>query len=552
MLTLLHALQDEGADHWRVVAQAWGVEYPASARDPLSDLILTILDPGRVAERYRELPPEARAALAALRRAGGKIPVAEFFYRYGEIRSMGAARRQREQPWVNPVSVSERLWYSGWLGRAFIRAGSDVQEYLFLPGDLEALIPAGAEDTASYANLLSYQPARHELISRAESRAAEDACTILAYVRNWPQPERHPIERWNPSQPLLLHGREKPGIALLTHLLKEQGMIRGDPLAPDPELARAFLERGAEDATCVLLRGWRDSPEWNDLEHMGGLVSEDGWPNDPLRARRKFLEAVRGFPRGEWITIDSALEAIRFTHLEFLRPASEFDVWPLRNKSGEFLRGIESWDRVEGALARYYLAGPLAWLGAVERAPAVDSKAFRLTSLAEALWDEEKPSGKSAEIRARIRPEGSILVMPGTPLLLRYQLARCTDWLGLKAGAYRYGFSPRALERARGQGVRSAHILPLLENLVGNVPAGLAGAIRRWERQGAEVSLRSEQVLIARSADATKKIAALAERDRSVITRLDGPVYLVSHPGSKTLRIRLIDEEILLEEDEQT
>jgi hypothetical protein len=171
--------------------------------------------------------------------------------------------------------------------------------------------------------------------------------------------------------------------------------------------------------------------------------------------------------------------------------------------------------------------------------------------LAEALWDEEKPAGKSAEIRARIRPEGSILVMPGTPLLLRYQLARCTDWLGLKAGAYRYGFSPRALERARGQGVRSAHILPLLENLVGNIPTGLAGAICRWERQGAEVSLRSEQILIARSADAAKKIAALASRDRSVITRLDGPVYLVSHPGSKTLRIRLIDDEFLLEEDEE-
>ena len=39
MLTLLHALQDEGADHWRVVAQAWSVEYPGSARDPLADLI---------------------------------------------------------------------------------------------------------------------------------------------------------------------------------------------------------------------------------------------------------------------------------------------------------------------------------------------------------------------------------------------------------------------------------------------------------------------------------------------------------------------------------
>jgi hypothetical protein len=551
MLTLLHALQDEGPDHWRVIALAWGVEYPVSARDPLADLIVSILDPGRVAGAYRELPLEARPAVDALRRAGGKIPVAEFFYRYGEIRAMGAARRQREQPWLNPVSVSERLWYSGWLGRAFIRAGSEVQEYLFLPGDLEALIPAGAADTASSGNLLSYQPARHEPTYHADFRAGEDACTLLAFVRNWPQPERRPIERWNPGQLLLPHIREKALFPLLTQLLKEQGLIRGDPLAPDPELARAFLERSPEESTIALMKGWRDSSKWNDLERMGGLVSEDHWPNDPLRARGNFLEAIRAFPRGEWISIDSALAAIRHTHLEFLRLASEFDVWQLRDRTGEFLRGIDSWDRVEGALARYYLTGPLAWLGAVERAPAEDPRAFRLTPLADALWDEEKHSAQAPEIRARIRSEGSILVMPGTPLLLRYQLARCTDWLGLKAGAYRYGFSPRAMDRARGQGVRSTHILPLLENLVGSVPAGLAGAIRRWEARGTEVSLRSEQVLIARSAEAANKIAALAERDRGVITRLDGPVYLVSRVGAGRLRTRLIDEEFLLEEDEE-
>ncbi len=63
--------------------------------------------------------------------------------------------------------------------------------------------------------------------------------------------------------------------------------------------------------------------------------------------------------------------------------------------------------------------------------------------------------------------------------------------------------------------------------------------------------MRSEKVLIARSAEAAKKIAALAERERGVITRLEGPVYLVAHPGAPTLRTRLIGEEILLEEDEE-
>ncbi len=74
-----------------------------------------------------------------------------------------------------------------------------------------------------------------------------------------------------------------------------------------------------EDAARALIKAWRDSPGWNDLERMGGLVPEDAWPNDPLRARKNFLEAVRGFPRGEWITINSALEAVRSARLEFLR-----------------------------------------------------------------------------------------------------------------------------------------------------------------------------------------------------------------------------------------
>jgi hypothetical protein len=549
MLTLLHALQDEEPDHWRVVAQSWGVEYPVSARDPLAELIVSILDPQRIADRYRELPPPSREAVDALRKAGGKIPAADFVHRYGEIRSMGAARRQREQPWLNPVSVSERLWYSGWIGRAFIRAGSGVQEYFFLPGDLEALIPAGAGDSAPFGNLLSYQPARHERIIRTESRAAEDACTLLAFMRNWPQPARRPIQRWIPAKPLLLHEREKASFSLLIHLLVEQGLMRGDPLAPDPDTARAFLEGNVQDATAALIKGWKDSPGWNDLERMGGLVSEGGWPDDPLRARRNFLEAVRDFPRGEWITIESAVAAIRQTHLEFMRPASEFDVWQLRDESGEFLRGIDSWDRVEGRLVRFYLTGPLAWLGAVDLTPGEEPKAFHITQSADSMWDGEKHSSEVGKIRARIRPDGSVLILPGTPLLLRYQLARCTDWLGLKAGAYVYRFSTRALERAREQGVRSAHILPLLENLVGKVPAGLVGAIRRWETHGTEIAVHPEQVLITRSEDAAKKIAALAERERGVITRLDGPVYLVSRLGSRRLRTRLTEDGFLLEEE---
>lgn len=551
MLTLLHALQDETADHWRVVAGAWGVEYPASSRDPLSELIVAILNPERVANLYRALPETSREVISALRRSGGKIPVAEFFHRYGEIRSMGPARRQRERPWQNPVSVSEGLWYSGWLGRAFIRAGSGTQEYIFLPGDLEALIPAGAGESPSAWNLLSYQPGRHEAFYQAGARAAEDVCTLLAFARNWPPPAQRGIRLAGPVRSLELHLKEPAAVPLLSSLLLEKGLLQGDPLQPDPDSARAFLELTVEESAAVLLKAWRDSSAWNDLAHTGDLSAEGSWPNDPVRARRDFLDAMRAAPRGEWCTIESVVTAIRQTRMEFLRPASEFDVWQLRGESGEFLRGLDSWDRVEGALIRSFFRSPLAWLGAVDLAPREDPKAFRFAPPAAALWDEETAPAKTAEARARIRSDGSLVVLPGTPPLLRYQLARCSDWLPQKGGAYVYRITPRALARAREQGVRTAHILPLLENLAGKVPAALAGAIRAWEERGVEAAVRSGKILLPRNEEAARKIAALAERDRSTITRLDGPVYIVTRLGSNRLRTRLVEEGFLLEEEDE-
>jgi hypothetical protein len=551
MLTLLHALQDETADHWRVVAQAWGVEYPASARDPLPELIALILAPERVAEYYRSLPDPAREGVVALRRAGGKMPVAEFFHRFGEIRSMGPARRQREQPWRNPASVSEHLWYAGWLGRAFIRSGSTAQEYVFLPGDLEALIPAGSVQEPPGWNFLSYQPDRRVAIRRNGTRSAEDACTLLAFIRNWPQGAQRGIRRWRPQEPLERHAKGMESFPLLVCLLTEEGGLTGDPLRPDPRKARTFLERTPAEASAVLLRTWRDSSAWNDLEQMGGLSADGGWPNDPIRARRAFLEVIRAAPRGQWCTVDSAVTVARQAGMEFLRPASEFDSWSVRDSSGDYLRGIDSWERVEGALVRYYLTGPMAWLGAVDLAPREDPKAFRLAPHSDVLWDGETPSGAGTAARARLRTDGSLLLLPDTPLLLRYQLARCADWPAQKGGAYVYRITPQSLARAGEQGVRAAHILPLLENLLGSLPAALGSAIRRWERRGTEALIRSERLVVPRSPEAAAKLAELAKKDRGMIARLDGPAYIVPRTAAARLRRRLIEQGFLLEEEDE-
>jgi len=102
MRDLLQVLRDEDSLHWKAVAHAWGVDLGAAGRDPLSHLVQAMLDPDRVRLQFRTLSAHAQEALARLRQSGGRMPLMRFGRDYGEIREMGLARREREQPWLAP------------------------------------------------------------------------------------------------------------------------------------------------------------------------------------------------------------------------------------------------------------------------------------------------------------------------------------------------------------------------------------------------------------------------------------------------------------------
>jgi hypothetical protein len=63
--------------------------------------------------------------------------------------------------------------------------------------------------------------------------------------------------------------------------------------------------------------------------------------------------------------------------------------------------------------------------------------------------------------------------------------------------------------------------------------------------------VRPGKIVLPRNPEAAKKIAALAERDRGTLVRLEGPVYVVTRLGSNKLRTRLVEEGMLLEEEEE-
>ncbi|NJN79952.1 MAG: hypothetical protein HC797_05490 [Anaerolineales bacterium] len=65
---------------------------------------------------------------------------ATFTRKYGEIREMGAGKRDREHPHLKPISTSEILFYRGLLAKTFFDTDKGLQEFVYIPDDLLEII----------------------------------------------------------------------------------------------------------------------------------------------------------------------------------------------------------------------------------------------------------------------------------------------------------------------------------------------------------------------------------------------------------------------------
>src|SRR5512140_635573 len=121
MPDLTHTLQGTDLGFLRMVAGAWGFELDApDAKSALPLLVDALRDRHLVPEVVESLPAEARLALQSLVESEGRSLWAAFTRRFGEVRPMGPARRDRERPDLRPASTAEMLWYRALIGKAFL------------------------------------------------------------------------------------------------------------------------------------------------------------------------------------------------------------------------------------------------------------------------------------------------------------------------------------------------------------------------------------------------------------------------------------------------
>jgi hypothetical protein len=546
MPDLVQSLQGRDLGHLRIIAEHWGLEFNApDARVGLQRLAGLLINKELLLEVIQVLPEGAGNALRELSQNEGRISWALFTRRYGAVREMGAARRDRERPYLNQLAcATEALWYRGLVARAFFDTPAGPEEFAYIPDELLALIP-GEDESANTHNLgRPATPLEKAYPLATTDRILDDACTILAGLR-----QRLPLDLINEH---LLCAKNSPyplSAEALQGLLIAAGLLAVDG-TPRPEAIREFLEASRGQALVQLVRGWLHSQDFNELRLIPQLEIDGEWQNDPLLARRAVLDFLSSVPgslvgqsdekdRPFW-SVSAFLSAIHQSFPDYQRPAGDYDSWYLKDRrTGKFLRGFECWDEVDGALLRFIIAGPLFWLGIVElsleAAPEAENTttvtAFRYSFWAHALLNLTQPSGLMEETEQLIvHPDGKIRVPIGASRAVRYQIARFSEWEGFSKDAFLYRLTPSSLEMARKQGLRPQHLLTLLRRFARVIPPGLVKALERWEINGSEA--RAERVTILRVNDPEIIQALRSSKAARFLGEALDPKMVIVRPGA--------------------
>ena len=578
MPDLFHTLQKHDLGFLKIVASAWGIELSApDVHTALPVVVNGILNHSMIDEFIESLPEEAQSALSVLMHNEGRMAWVAFTRQFGELRRMGAARRDRERPDLKPAWTTEILWYRALIGRDFLDlpGQTEPQEYAYIPDDVLMLLPT-LQSSVPPPPGRPASPVECAYPTLASSIILDDACTLLAALRlKRNDQELNDIPLEIPRKFVSAEAEPRgevdfrmilKGLLSAAHLLDDEGL-------PHPEQTRAFLEAPRGKALAQMVQSWVEDRAFNELRLLPGLKFEGEWSNDPQSAREAILNFISQVPENQWWNLASFVDTIHKQQPDFQRPAGDYDSWFIRQESGEngpsggaYLRGFNSWDEVDGALVRFLIIGPMHWLGLLDLASSKAGSApvaFRLSRWFALLVGSPLSQNRNPlpdlpleDAPVHLSAEGRLHLGMLTPRAVRYQIARFCQWETTphrlssprKSSSspssslsprekgpgddgttlYAYRITPAALERARSQGLRPSQLINLLRRHAdGPLPPSLIQALERWEQSGTQAVIEkvtllrvtSPEILAALRKSRANRFLAEALNETTVLVR---------------------------------
>ena len=531
MRDLRRSLLQHDSELLRVIAGNWGLELGGLAQRPAAERLAAAILAADWPAELDDLPAAEQAAVLELLAAGGRSLADPFFRRFGVIRPVGPGRLAREQPWLQPGGPAEALWYRGLLFRTFEQTELGNQEVVYLPDDLRERLPAPPAAGPRYelvpaSGRVSSQPAAVGLV--------DDCCTLLAFLQCHEIPSRP--QPALPEEALLpfLRYKERARLRMIWQLAAELELWRdaGGLLRPQPRNARRWLAAPAGEQATLLARAWLAGTRWNDLWQVPSLEPEaTGWLNNPHLPRQLLLALLAQLPPQTWWALDSLPPAVKAANPDFQRTAGDYEAWYIKEcGSDQFLMGYAHWDQIEGALLRFLVSGPLAWLGLVELGQDQAARpAFRASPAGQLFAREQRyPPPTAAEPPAplQIHADGRVLAPAAAGRLARFQVARLADWEPVKAGATVFGYRLTAvsLRRAVQAEIPLDRALAFLEKQSGQpLPSPLKAAIDSWQQSGIQVILSQMTVLQVRDPAVLEQLRA-SPKVRTLLGETLGPL----------------------------
>lgn len=513
MQDLTRTLESYDLAMLRVIANRWDIDLvvrdPRSAAARLSEAMHT---PERVAAVWSRLDEPQRQAMQTILGSGGRMPTAMFKRLFGEVRTMGPDRLEREQPYLQPASLAEALYYRGLIANAFDSGATGVQPFTFVPSDLIPLLPTHKTgydlSTTSPSSVSATPRAEPAQIRPADTILIDDLTTFLAFCQlNTVVPHDNggllsvSPEIQQALKPHLLGPASSARIALFLALSADLNLAiaQGEAWRPLPT-ARQWLEQRRTDQVRTLTEAWQRSTLYNELLYIPGLRPDvnAGWQNDPLLARQTVFSFLEIVPADQWWPVDELISEVKETEPDFQRPAGNYDSWYIRDtQTNQYLQGFESWDRVEGAHLRFILTGVMNGLGLIDTAE--HGALCRLTTYGRALaglcdWPTQGDDSPALAIK-----ENGTLEVPRTVNRYdRFQLARCTEWVKA-ADPYVYRLSAVGFAQAGAQNMEPEALLVFLQYATHNaVPEPIVRLIQTWAQSGDQPAL-IEQLIVLRT-----------------------------------------------------
>jgi hypothetical protein len=510
MKTLMRTLTDSELGMLPVLAQVWGAKIDKlNTPEIITALTNAMLDRQKAEKVWMSLNDDQRGALQALLGTGGKMSATMYTRLFGEIRHMGAAQIERELPQQNPQSSAEALFYKGLIAQAFEQSDAGARPIIYVPDDLIPVLPThktAYENLAAETPRSSEQPEMGALedvtdVRQADTSVVDDLATLLAYLQlHGAQVEE---EDFSPADrdlilPHLLNDDETRlafllGVGISADLI---AIEEGRATTKRAEVRRWLSEPRASQVK-LLADAWRTSTAFRDLWHVPGLQPE-GMPNyDATIAREAMMNFISEIaPEQDWWALDEFIEVVKHTDADFQRPGGDYDSWYIRSEAGDYLRGFESWDAVEGALLEFYITGPMHWLGLADLA----DDAARLTAYGRAFLEMIAwPAPPEPEGKIEVQDDGTLLVSRRVSRIDRFQVARFASWVSA-GDPYTYRLDGPGISQADRQGINTGHITAFLKRALGEapIPPKIAMLLQNWQG-GATATVTLEKLIVLRT-----------------------------------------------------